>query len=350
MMRTRSPVHDEQQSRRLRQRSLMSAQRTMAAMMSGAQLLLWLTFFGYDRSMQAVWQAALLLIVPYAALYVLWKKAAPALDTKGGRFVPLMLLPCLLADAVFVVFALGGFISRLIPQYSPWVGVAVPCAMVLAASVLARPRGAAYGAYALKGLVVILLVFATVFLRASNRADRLWPLWGKGVHQQALTALHGAGCTWGAAILFLWPKSAEGKAARFVLLPWAAGAVWALWQGFVRPWAAGDVIAVAEKMMGLARHAHSVTLYEIAGLLWLVLLPLALCGALSVCEVLTLRAFPACPRALPPALLAIASAAVMLFVPQLVLPVLEQVLPWRAAMSAACAAALWICARKEAKA
>jgi len=349
MMKTVASVHSAGDRQKQIRKSRVQAQRTLVCVMTGYQLLLWVAFFGYDQSGQAVWQSVLMLMVPGAAAYLLWKNSVAALSSKAGRYVPLALILCLLVDAAFLVFSLGGFISQLMPQYPFYVGYAVPCAFAFFTVWLSRAQGVENGAFTLKGLLVILFVFATVFLRASNRADRLWPILGKGILRQLKTALSGAGCLWGAALLFVLPKEKGKKAAKFMIVPWLCGSIWALWHGFVRPWSEGDAIAVAEKLMGLARYAHSVTLYEIAGLMWMAGIPLCLCGCVSISETLVTRAFPRCPRVLAAALFLLLPLAANLFWNEKILMVLETLLPWRMAVSLVCAAALFFIARKEAK-
>lgn len=340
MMKTETRVSSLQTQKRERAEGAAASIRTMVSLMMGAQLLLWVVFFGYDQSVQAVWQSAAMLIAPLLLVYFLWK------DAPQNPKLCLLLLPCLWADAAFLLFALSGYIGQLIPHYPHWVGAAVPSVIVLLTAYTAKPEGTARGAYAMKGLMVILFVFGTMFLRASNRGDRLWPLMGRGLLTQGKTAFTGSGSVWMAALLFILPPKCK-KAARYALLPWAAGCVWALWFGFVRPWAFGDEMAVAEKMMGLARHAHSITLYEIAGLLWMLLLPLALCGTLSASEKLTLSAFQSCPRLLPLLLTLAPGAAGLLLLPQKMPSLLQSVLPFRTALCLAAGAAVRVMEKRQ---
>ena len=326
MMKTVASVRNAQEKQRQMQKGKALAQNTLVCVMMGFQLLLWITFFGYDRSRQAVWQSAVLLLVPGMAVHALWKR------TKSeSKYLPLMLLPCLLADAAFLLFAIGAFIGQLMPQYPHWLGYGVPCAFAFVTVWLSKSCGVENGAFTLKGLFLILFVFSTVFLRASNRSDRLWPIMGNGLFTQLKTAFLGSGCLWGTALLFVLPRERGEKTVRFLLIPWIIGCIWALWHGFVRPWAVGDAIAVGEKLMGLARHAHSVTLYEIAGLMWMAGIPLCLCGCLSASETLVTRAFPKFPRVAVIALFALLPFLFNLLENALLL--LETILPWRIVLS-----------------
>ena len=339
MFQTRTRIITPQAQKQQRAAGYASALKAVAAVLTGAQLLLWITFFGYDRAQQTVWQSALMLFPAWLILYLVWKKARP------NCWAGLGLILCLQLDACLALLALSGFISQLIPHDPTWVGVVVPPVVCFLIVLTSGIRGTAYGTGLLKWLLMGLLVLATVFLRASSRADRLWPILGNGIASTALTALAGAGSVWGTALIFALPKEDPAKKnLRWALVPWLLGCVWALWFGFVRPWAAGDALAIAEKMMGLARHAMSVVIYELTGVMWMLLLPLALCGCAASTEVLALRALPKIPRAVPIALALLPSLLAVLFWPDKTLAVLETLLPYRALVSLVCG----IASRKEA--
>lgn len=343
MFQTRTRVTTPDAQKQQREAGAAAALRAMAAVQLLAQLLLWITFFGYDRTQQTVWQAALLLCAAWLPLYWLWKGAGQS------RWLPLALLPCLQLDACFALLALSGFIAQLIPQYPAWVGVIVPAAFCLLSALRAQVRGVAYGTALLRWVLVGLVLLSTVFLRASTRADRLWPLLGEGPAAMALAALGGAGSVWGTALIFALPQQhCPQRRLRWALAPWLLGCVWALWMGFVRPWAAGDALPVAEKMMGLARHAMSVVVYELSGMLWMLLLPLSLCGCAAATEQLVLRALPRLPRWIPLLFSLLPACAVLLWRPDAALRSLEALLPWRAAVALLCGAAMRLMRRKEA--
>ncbi len=352
MKKTRTDVRTRLSQRRQRRLSGEAAYRALASVMLGAQLLLWLTFFSFDRAFQATWQSAVMLLAPLAAICAVWALGAPALETPAGKWIGLMLVPCLMLDAALLLFGLSGLIGLLMPQYPPWVSTLVPAAVCVLSALCARPRGAAYGAITLRGLLLILFVLGTLFLRASSRTDRLWPLLGKGIGNTAYTALLASGSVWGAALLFALPEGANerGTGKRAVLpalLPWALGCVWALWFGMLRPWSEGDVISVAQKLTGLSRNASSVVIYELAGLMWMLLLPLSLTGALSACETLVARAIPKCPRWIPLVAAPLPGVCLLLFNSDSASHMLATALPWRAAAALAAGAALWILAWRE---
>lgn len=338
MFQTHTRVTTREQQQQQRAAGWASALKAVAAVQLFSQLLLWITFFGYDRAQQAVWQAALMLPAAWIPLYWVWKRAGES------RFVPLALLPCLQLDACFALYAASGFIGQVIPQYPAWVGVIVPASACVLIPFLSGVHGTGYGTAIFQWLLLGLFVLSTLFLRASNRADRLWPILADGVLPTAKAALHGAGSVWAAALIFALPQGAHPqKNLRWALVPWGLGCIWALWFGFVRPWAAGDALAVAEKMMGLARHAMSVVIYELAGVLWMLLLPLSLCGCASSTEILVRRAFPKLPRILPILLALLPACIVLLCWPGQTLSILETLLPYRAPVA-------WLCGllcRKE---
>ncbi len=336
-------MHSPAAQKRERERGLLSASRTAAAIQLSTQLLLWIFFFGYDQTEQAVWQAMLMLFLPLAALWLVWKNTAA--DHPSARWWRLPLCLCLLMDAVFLLSAISGFLSQLVPAYPAWTPVLVPAIICWFTALRARPRGVQYGAAMLAVPLVALLIFGTVFLRASTRADRLWPILGDGLLSTAQSALTGAGAVWGVSLLFVTNGS---KTARWALVPWGLAVLCALWFGFLNPWAAGDTLAVAEKMMGLARHAHSVILYEMTGIQWMILLPLSLTACFSSSGQLIEAAFPRFPSWA--AILPVPAAAVsaLLFVPEFLHDFLNLILPWRFAVSLICGLGLMITSRRRA--
>lgn len=348
---TRTQIHSAAAEERQRRQARASAFRMLAAVQLTAQLLLWVTFSAYDRCAQAVWQAALMLLVPLAALWFLWRAGVGAWQTKAGKIAALPLLLCLLLDSMLLAYVFCGFFDSLIPEYPYPVGAIALCALCLLAVLASRREGTAYGLSALKYPLLLCFLLGTLFLRASSRGDRLWPLLGSGFGSTAMTALLGAGSLWSVALLVGLPAADDPlpapRSSLWAIVPWVIGSTWALWYGFIRPWIPGDTLSVGVRLMGLARHAEGVVNYQLAGLLWLLLLPCALCGCISSSELLLCRTFPQVPRwfacSLPPA----AALATVLIWPEALPNVLEKLLPWRAAVSLLCGAAMLIIARKE---
>ena len=340
---TRTKVHSFAAQKRERERGWLSASRTAAAIQLGAQLLLWIFFFGYEQTGQTVWQAAILLLAPLLILWLVWRKTDS--DQSFAKWWLLPLVLCFVLDAAFLLFALSGFISQLVPNYPPWTAVFFPAVICFFTALCARPRGVKYGAAVLAVPLAVLLVFGTIFLRASTRADRLWPILGDGVLSTAKSALCGAGAVWMIPLLFL---KNQQKTAGWALVPWALAVLCALWFGFLNPWAAGDELAVSERMMGLARHAHSVILYEMSGILWMILIPTALIACFSFSGDFIRRAFPRFPFWLSLLPAAVLSGGALLIWPDAILSVLQLLLPWRYAVSLFCGLGLLITGRRRA--
>lgn len=326
-----------------------AALRAAAAVQLGLQLLLWVTFGGYDHAVQAVWQAALVLLLPLLLLFGVWRQAQQGLEK--GRWLALLLLPCLWLDAALLLYAICGLVDAIIPEYPYLTGALAAAAVCWLTLVRAREEGVAYGVSALKVPLIVLFLLGTVLLNASRRADRLWPLLGQGVANTAMTALRGTGGLWGTALLFVLPgKNTEKPSLRtagWAVIPWMAGAVWALWHGFLRPWAIGDALSAGQRLMGLARHASGVWSYQLAGLLWLVAIPASLCANALSGEVLLRRAMPRCPRAvltlvtLLPGLLAVA------LLPSRLPSLLSLLMPWRGLISLLAGLLIWFAGRRR---
>lgn len=348
---THTDIHSQAEAIAEKEAGRRSALRSMAAVQLGAQLILWVTFYGYDRTSQTVWQAALMLFLPILVLWFLWKKSISSLQARSARFLLLPLLLCLFTDAAFLLYALGGFISQLMPQYPSWLGVIIPAIFGYLTALWSGRRGVSYGLSLMKMPLMILLVFGTVFLRASSRADRLWPILGQGIGSTALAALNGSGSVWSVSLLFLFhsqdnPQSQ--KSVGWALTPWVLCVLWALWYGFVRPWFPGDSLAVGEKMMGLARHASSVVLYEVAGLMWMLLIPSALTACFSTAERFLTAAVPRCPYMLALLVLPLLVCALLLWKPGQIPGWIETLGPWRTLISLLCGLGLLLAGRRDA--
>ena len=349
MTRTKTKVHSVSEEKAERKRGHASAMRTAAAVQLSMQLFLWVSFGGYDRAVQAVWQSALLILLALAVLWLVWRKGAAGLAARMGRYLPLMLLPCLLGDAALLLYALTGLIDSLIPEYPFAVGAAAVAAVCWITLWLSRENGVGYGISALKYVLLLFFLLGTVLLNSSKRADRLWPLMGQGFGNVLHTALLGSGAVWGAALLFVLPGQTEDsvKTSVWAVIPWVLGVIWALWHGFLRPWTPGDALSSGERVMGLARHASGVINYQLAGLMWLAGGPAALCANALCGEKIIRRAVPKCPRALADAAVLGPVLLLVVFLTPRLPEWFTKVLPWRGALSLLTALALWLAARKE---
>lgn len=349
--RTRTKVHSQSQAAAERRRSRAAALRSVAAVQTAAQVLLWVPFSGYDGAVQAVWQAALMLALPLAALWLTWRSGERAAESRTGSRIALALLPCLWLDAAFLLYAMTGLIDYFIPEYPYAAGTAAAAAVCWLTVLTSRRSGVAYGTSALKVPLILTFLLGTVFLHASSRADRLWPILGKGLAQTALTALNGTGSLWGAALLFLLPgrmdRPTSLRSSGWAWAVWMAGVLWALWFGFLHPWAPGDALSTGERLMGLARHAGSVVNYSLAGLMWMLLLPLSLTGNISAGEVLVRRVWPQLPRTVAVLIVPLPALLALLLFPAQLPDMLGLLLPWRGAWSLLAGLAMDLAARKE---
>ena len=122
---TRSTVTNREEAHRQQRLAACAAYRMLGAIGLIAQLMLWVTLYAYDRLVQTTWQAALLLALPLAGLWALWRRGEGALATQKGARCTLLLLPCLVLDAAVLIRTLAGYISQLIPEYPYWA-----CALV----------------------------------------------------------------------------------------------------------------------------------------------------------------------------------------------------------------------------
>ncbi|MCI6040632.1 MAG: hypothetical protein MR742_08970 [Clostridiales bacterium] len=352
---TRSTVTNREEAHRQQRRAACAAYRTLGGIQLAAQLMLWVTLYAYDRLVQTTWQAALLLALPLAGLWVLWRGGESALSSVNGARCTLFLLPCLILDAAVLLRTLAGYISQLIPEYPFWACAVVPAVLCWLATLLSRENGTAYGASLFRWLLLGLFLLATIFLNANAHPVRLWPLLGQGPGRTAAEALAGVGSGWGVALLFALPLHSrraaaapsvgENEAGRTVLwtaLPWVMCVIWALWYAMVRPWRSGDVLDVGERLMGLARHSHSPLLYECSGLLWMLLLPLALTGCAVSGEKLLRSAAPRVPRSIAALIPLLPGTVAALVWPDDLLGALGWALPWRALLSAAVGGMLWV--------
>ena len=81
---TLSTVKNREEAQRQQRRAACAAYRTLGVLQLAAQLMLWVTLYAYDRLVQTTWQAALLLALPLAGLWALWRRGEVALATQNG--------------------------------------------------------------------------------------------------------------------------------------------------------------------------------------------------------------------------------------------------------------------------
>lgn len=341
--RTHTQTTTESAAVQQRRQGLRSALGLSAAVQMGAQMLLWVTFYGYDALRQTVWIGAMTQLLPLAVLWCLWRWARPALPTAAGRMACLPLALCAMADGALLLCALSGYLRHLIPEYPFWVSVAAPAALCLLAMWLSGENGTMYGCQVLGFWLIPLFLLSTLALGKAAQPARLQPLLGPGVSALGLGALGGWGCSWG--VCAMHPAGQERIRRRellWPLAPFAALMLWALWYAMVRPWAAGDGLSSGAKLTALARHAQSMTLYELSALLWMLLLPLACVGCLRFGQGLMQKALPGWPRALWPLVLLAPGIVGLSLMGDGFLSLLGRVLPYRSLMSLGCGIAVCI--------
>lgn len=347
-MRTRTQVHTPSAAQEQRDRGLAAAIGVMAALQLGCQMLLWVTFYGYSQLNQTVWLAALALLAPLMGLWLLWKGGQPALSTRAGRLCCLPLLLCLWLDMALLLCAMAGYIDHLIPEYPYWIGVVLPALACLLTVGLSGQNGVPYGCQVLCLLILPLFLLSTVLLGAPANQSRLYPIWGAGAGTIGLGALGGCGCLWGVGQGFL--TRTKQKSPLWVLLPFGALFLWALWYGMVRPWSPGDNLATGAKLTALNRNSPNVFVFELSGILWTLLLPLSCAGCLYTGRRIVAGVWPQWPGTTAPLALAVSAAAVVCLRQDRLLVDLASLLPWRALVSAICGAALCVLTVRERRA
>ncbi|MEG0996833.1 MAG: hypothetical protein RSH26_07715 [Clostridia bacterium] len=366
---TRTPVHSAASEARSKRRGALAAYRVMISTQIATQLLLWVTLYAYDETVQAAWQAAVLLIVPLCALWGLWRAGKGGLRTHAGKLIGLALLPCLLLDTMLLLHCAAGLMTELIPAYSRVLRPLLIAALCCLTACLGRENGVAYGVSALRMLNVLLFLLATVFLNADADAARLWPLLGQGVGRTAMSALGGSGAVWAVGLLFVLPFRKEkaicaaqpsihpaevstrrSRTVFAALLPWVGCVIWALCYGMARPWNPGDTLTLGERLMGLARHSRSMLLSEISGFWWLILLPCSLAGSVICGQKLLRHAAPKLPRSLAAAALIVPPLLCELFFHNGIDAALKLVLPWRGALSLLAGGAMLLASAKGVRA
>ncbi|MDD3336134.1 MAG: hypothetical protein PHI98_11560 [Eubacteriales bacterium] len=357
MRQTRTPVHSSASQQEERASGLRISYQALSAVQLTLQLLLWVVLWAYDATQQTVWQSTVLTAVPLVILWLLWRRAEAAEENPANGWIALLLLPCLWADLYLMMQASGALMYSMIPEFPAWARVLLLTLFPLATLLLGRSRGAAYGAYTLRFVLLGLFALSTVLLLSDVRVERLWPLLGKGAANTAFSALWGGGAVWGVALLFLLPRSdrqrgmtpAKPTGAFFVWLPLALCVLWALWMAMLEPWRPDQGLTIGQKLVGMSRFSGSILIAETGALFWMLLLPTGMMGALTAGNQLLREVFPKLP-ALVGALITIGPGVVLVCIYQTELaPFLTDLLPYRFALSLAAGLLLCLRAGKEKK-
>ena len=161
---TRTPVQGMQSEAKSRKHGIYAAYRTLGAIEITAQLLLWITLFCYDQTAHASWQAVVLLLVPTALLWALWQAGRRGIHARAGAFAGLVLVPCLVLDAAFLINTLTALMIELIPSYSRPLHVLLSAGLCFLTVCVSRENGVAYGAGKMGIWFLGLFLLGSVFL------------------------------------------------------------------------------------------------------------------------------------------------------------------------------------------
>ncbi|MEG0511622.1 MAG: hypothetical protein RR653_02765 [Clostridia bacterium] len=353
---TRTPVHSPPAAQLSREQGTRAAYRTLFVIQMAAQLLLWVSLYGYENAMQTTWQAVLMLLLPLLALWALWRVGGSAVSTPMGARIALLLLPCLMLDAALLLYTTQSLLRQIIPSYSPTLDALLIAIFCFLTVCLGKQNGVAFGANCLWGLLLLLFLFSTLLLDADANPVRLWPLLGQGLQHTAMQALSGVGSLWGIALLFILPlgKPTEIRSPMhprmrtllWALIPLGLGFIWALTYSMVRPWRVGDVMTDGQRLLLLGQQSNRVFLSQFPFLLLLLLPPIALSGCVMSGEKLLRNAAPKCPRSVAAALLLLPAVVLVLAFPAGPLAFLQALLPFRTALSALTGGLMLIIAKK----
>lgn len=361
---TKTTVNSPKTEAEDRRSGTVNAYRSLAVIQMTVQLMLWVTLFCYDRAIQTTWQAALMLIVPLGLLWTLWTAGRDGIRTKAGSYAVLLLLPCLLVDATLLLFALTELMSEMVPSYSLPLHVVLATAICYANICLSHENGVAYGAKVMRWGLLGLFALGTVLLDADANGYRLWPILGLGLGNTALSALEGSGSVWGVALLFILPMGKDGripapsrigqsKAAHhtipWALVPWVLGFIWAMWISLTGPWNALDHFTIGEKLIGMALHSGHVLLSELTNVMWLLGMVIGIVGCATSGEKILRNVLPKMPHLLSAAVVLLPAMAMSLLFQDSLLSIIAVMLPYRAALSLAVAAAMIVISKKGAK-
>lgn len=324
-----------------RREGTVAAYRGAVSLLLAAQLVLWLFAAGDGAHARTLWQAALLLLLPglgvWAVSRAVWSK-----ESLTRPWEKLLLLPCLLLDAVTLLHALLSLLTRLMPSYPAGILRAAIPLLLAAGTLLGRSNGAAYGAALWRRALLIpaaLLVWRVIVRHGS---DSLFPILGDGIPATLRMAAGGLGSLWPIAALFAVPPAAPARKAAGLscaLVPLGGACLLALALCCAAPWLMGTQAAMGDRLLRLGRSSGSIAVSGLAVGLWLILLMLGWCVSLHCACRIAGEVFPGSPGWLPPVTLAAVSAASLWFWQDGLPPWVMALLPWRLLLWAA--AAVW---------
>lgn len=278
--------------------------------------------------------------------------ASPAAGTRSAHrmWEVLLLIPCVLVDAVAVLHALLGILSRLMPSYPAGIlRIFIPSLLLLGV-LLGKRNGTAYGVSLWRWLVPVLAVWVLLHVLRDQGLDDLYPLWSW--KETASAWATGLGALWPAGLLFLLPEcsgdpcSEGGKPPRtvhYVLVPLLLGSLCALGLSACGSWRFSSETA-GYRLLFAGRSSGSMMTSGLWSLFWLLALMTCFSTALMCGQKLLEGLFPRC-RSWLHALFAALTASILLWLWQTELPPwFLHLLPWRLALWAA--AAGWAAIRR----
>ncbi len=356
----RTPVSSKSDAILSRMRGDTRAYRALATLLLLSQGLLFITTTGYDTAIQTVWQSALMLSLPAFSLLIVWQGIRRGFDSVLGKIALISLFPNLILDASLLLGALTGLMTFQIPTISYVVCCLFISLICLMISACGRRNGVAYGASAIRYVLLFLLLLALIGLLPDAKISRLAPVLGAGLWQTAISALEGMGSVWSVSLLFVLPAISLAKAEKqaYLLKPFRASwcyvllfvllcALWGLFYALIRPWQPTATLTMGERLNALFAFNPSVMLSEASLLLWLLGLPLGLSATLTVGEKLMHHCFDHLPRAfcLLPVLLP--ALILTLIFQENLLSALSPLMPYRFAVSLVSGILLLIASRQE---
>lgn len=283
--------------------------------------------------------------------------AMPGSSRPGGRlqaaqpsWEALLLIPCVVVDAVAVLHALQAILSRLMPSYPAGIlRIFIP-GLLLAGVLLGKRNGTAYGVSLWRWLMPLLAVWVVFHVLRDQGLDDLYPLWSW--KKTAGAWMTGLGALWPAGLLFLLPECSGdlcpegGKPPRtllYVLMPLLLGSLCALGLTVSGAWRFSSEGA-GYRLLYMGRASGSMMVSGLWSLFWLLALMTSFTTALMYGQKLLHGLFPRCKPWLSAVLVALPAVILLWLWPDELPSWLLQLLPWRLALWAA--AAGWAAIRR----
>lgn len=258
----------------------------------------------------------------------------------------LLLLPCVLADAICILHALLAILTRLMPSYPAGIlRVCIPVLLLLGV-LLGRRNGTAFGVSLWRWLLPLLAVWVLTHVLRDQGTEQLYPLCDWKATGAAWVT--GLGSLWGAGLVFLLPECSGAsdpgsgtppRTVQYVLLPLLLCCLCALGLSVSGAWRVSGE-PVGYRLLFAGRTSGSMMISGLWALFWLLSLMTAFATSLMLGQKLLHPLFPRWKGWLPPLLIWLPAVCLLWLE---ALPVwLVQLLPYRLALWAGAAGwALW---------